>query len=89
MEDMKAWKSLEAYNQLTSGWFSDVAVFVEKVCEERFGGFGKLGGEWRTTARDRGVVKSGGYGSEGEVHTQYRCQPQPDFKEESNNVRNV
>ena len=29
MEDMKAWKSLEAYNQLTSGWISDVAVFVK------------------------------------------------------------
>ena len=28
MEDMKAWKSLEAYNQLTSGWISDVAVFL-------------------------------------------------------------
>ena len=29
MEDMKAWKSLEAYNQLTFGRISDVAVFVE------------------------------------------------------------
>ena len=29
MEDMKAWKSLEAYNQLTSGWISDVMVFVK------------------------------------------------------------
>ena len=44
MEDMKTWKSLEAYNQLMSGWISDVAVFVEKVgrlCEERFGGYGR------------------------------------------------
>ena len=44
MEDRKAWKSLEAYNQLTSGWISDVAVFVEKVeglCENRFAGFGR------------------------------------------------
>ena len=44
MEDVKAWKSLEAYNQLTSGWISDVAVFVEKVgglCEDRFAGFGR------------------------------------------------
>ena len=30
MEDMKAWKSLKAYNQLTSSWISDVAVFVKK-----------------------------------------------------------
>ena len=29
MEDMKAWKSLEAYNHLASGWISDVAVFVK------------------------------------------------------------
>ena len=29
MENMKAWKSLEAYNQLTSGWISDVTVFVK------------------------------------------------------------
>ena len=44
MDDMKACKSLEAYNQLTSGWISDVAVFMEKVggqCEERVGGFWK------------------------------------------------
>ena len=27
-----------------------------------------------------GVVTGGGYGSEGEVDTQYRCQPQPDFR---------
>ena len=47
-----------------------------------------LGGEWRTTARDRGVVTGGGYGSEGEVDTQYQCQPQPDFrgKEKRNNI---
>ncbi|KAI0227898.1 hypothetical protein LSAT2_021609 [Lamellibrachia satsuma] len=41
---MKAWKSLETYNQLTSGWISDVAVFVEKVGglgENTFGGFGR------------------------------------------------
>ena len=41
---MKAWNSLEAYNQLTSGWINDVAVFVEEVgglCEDRFGGFGR------------------------------------------------
>ena len=24
---MKAWKSLEAYNQLTSGWICDLSVF--------------------------------------------------------------
>ena len=44
MGDVKAWKSLDAYNQLTSDWSSHVAVFVEKVgglCEERFGGFGR------------------------------------------------
>ena len=44
MEDVKAWKSLEAYNQLTSGLISDVAVFVEKVgglCKDRFTGFGR------------------------------------------------
>ena len=29
IEDMKAWKSLETYNQLTSGWISDVMVFVK------------------------------------------------------------
>ena len=29
MDDMKAWKSLEAYNQLTSGWISDLSVFVK------------------------------------------------------------
>ena len=28
MEDMKAWKSLEAYNQLTSGWICDLSVFA-------------------------------------------------------------
>ncbi|KAI0230082.1 60S ribosomal protein L28 [Lamellibrachia satsuma] len=47
MDDMKACKSLEAYYQLTSGWISDVAVFVEKVgrlCEERVGGFVEPGG---------------------------------------------
>ena len=35
-------KNLEAYNELTSGWISDVAVFMEKVgelCDDRFGGF--------------------------------------------------
>ena len=34
------------------------------------------------------MVTSGGYGSEGEVDTQYRCQAQPDFrsKEESNDI---
>ena len=38
MLEMKVWKSLDAYNQLTSGWISDVAVFVKKVgglCEDR------------------------------------------------------
>ena len=29
MDDMKAWKSLEAYNQLTSGWICDLSVFVK------------------------------------------------------------
>ena len=28
MEDMKAWNSLETYNQLTSGSISDVMVFM-------------------------------------------------------------
>ena len=44
MEDMKAWKSLEAYSHMTSGWISNVAVFVEKVGglrEDKFGGFGR------------------------------------------------
>ena len=53
-----------------------------------------LGGEWRTTVRAEGVVTGGGYGSkmgtvtEGEIDTQYRYQPQPDFraKEESDNI---
>ncbi|KAK2140348.1 hypothetical protein LSH36_1385g00014 [Paralvinella palmiformis] len=31
MEDMKAWKSLEAYNQLTSGWISDVAFVLSLI----------------------------------------------------------
>ena len=33
-------------------------------------------------------MTGGGYGSEGEVDTQYRRQPPPDFrgKEESNNI---
>ena len=31
MEDMKAWKSVEVYNQLTSGWISDVQFFVKMV----------------------------------------------------------
>ena len=49
-------------------------------------------GSWEESGEQQrgieGVVKSGGYGSEGEVDTQYRCQPQPDFrgKEESNNI---
>ena len=29
MDDMKAWKSLEAYNQLTSGWISDLSICVK------------------------------------------------------------
>ena len=29
MEDMKAWNNLDAYNQLTSGWISDVAVLMK------------------------------------------------------------
>ena len=33
-------------------------------------------------------MTGGGYGSEGEVDTQYRCQAQPEFrgKEERNNI---
>ena len=29
MDDVKAWKSLEAYNQVTSGWISDLSIFVK------------------------------------------------------------
>ena len=29
MDDMKGWKSLEAYNQLTSCWISNLSVFVK------------------------------------------------------------
>ena len=45
----------------------------------------------RTTENERGIegmVTGGGYGSEGEVDTEYRCQAQPEFrgKDERNNI---
>ena len=63
MLEMKAWKSLDAYNQLTSGWISDVAVFVKRVgglCEDRW--FLDESGEQQRGIE--GVVTGGGDGSE-------------------------
>ena len=83
MLEMKALKSLDAYNQLTSGWISDVAVFMKKVgglCEDR-----QVLEESREQQRGiEGVVTGGGDGSEMEtvtgggktIYTQYRCQRQ-------------